>query len=225
MSKALTSSIFRKAVMSLSGLFLISFLCIHLALNLLLIADSTGEMFNLGAHFMATNPIIKVIEPVLAIGFIIHILLAIKLTLENRKSRPVRYAVSTQAGNATWASRNMFILGGLILAFLVVHIYNFWWNIKITGDLPMTLINGEEAHDTYALVAGLFRESVIYCVVYIIGAIFLGFHLAHGFWSAFQSIGLCNGIWRKRLECLAYLFAIVMGVGFGIIPIYFLIFG
>ena len=84
MSNFLTSSIGKKIILSLSGLFLIAFLCVHLALNLLLIVDNSGELFNIGAHFMATNPIIKIVEPILAIGFIIHIILASILTLQNR---------------------------------------------------------------------------------------------------------------------------------------------
>ena len=91
MSNFLTSSIGKKVIMSLSGLFLISFLCVHLALNLLLIFDNSGALFNQGAHFMATNPIIKIIEPILAIGFIIHIIWASVLTLQNQKARPVKY--------------------------------------------------------------------------------------------------------------------------------------
>ena len=130
MSNFLTSSIGKKVIMSLSGLFLISFLCVHLALNLLLIFDNSGALFNQGAHFMATNPIIKIIEPILAIGFIIHIIWASVLTLQNQKARPVKYALRNQSQNATWASRNMYILGAMVLIFLVIHLYNFWWNIK-----------------------------------------------------------------------------------------------
>lgn len=97
MSNFLTSSIGKKVIMSLSGLFLISFLCVHLALNLLLIFDNSGALFNQGAHFMATNPIIKIIEPILAIGFIIHIIWASVLTLQNQKARPVKYALRNQS--------------------------------------------------------------------------------------------------------------------------------
>ena len=101
MSNFLTSSIGKKVIMSLSGLFLISFLCVHLALNLLLIFDNSGALFNQGAHFMATNPIIKIIEPILAIGFIIHIIWASVLTLQNQKARPVKYALRNQSPNAS----------------------------------------------------------------------------------------------------------------------------
>lgn len=218
MSNFLTSSIGKKVIMSLSGLFLISFLCVHLALNLLLIFDNSGALFNEGAHFMATNPIIKIVEPILAIGFIIHIIWATALTLQNQKARPVKYAQRNQSQNATWASRNMYILGGLVLVFLIIHLYNFWWNVKF-GVLE--IVPGTDMHDTYTLVASLFKSSIIYCAIYVVGAVLLGLHLTHGFWSAFQSIGFSNDIWRKRLEWLAYFFAIIFAVGFSIIPLYF----
>lgn len=225
MSNFLTSSIGKKIILSLSGLFLIAFLCVHLALNLLLIVDNSGELFNIGAHFMATNPIIKIMEPILAIGFILHIVLASILTLQNRSARPIKYDRRSQAGNCTWSSRNMYILGGLVLIFLCVHLWNFWWKIKFAGDPLLTEISvdGTAMENTYALVAGLFKSSVIYCLLYILGGIFLGLHLTHGFWSAFQSIGFSNQIWRKRLECLAKIFALIIAAGFSIIPLYFML--
>lgn len=224
MSNFLTSSIGKKVIMSLSGLFLISFLCVHLALNLLLIFDNSGALFNQGAHFMATNPIIKIVEPILALGFIIHIIWATVLTLQNQKARPVKYASNNQGKNATWASRNMYILGAMVLIFLVIHLYNFWWNVKFPSlgtPLSAIMVGGVEMEDTYALVAGLFKSSVAYCLLYILGAIFVSLHMTHGFWSAFQSIGFSNDIWRKRLEWLAYFIAVVFAVGFSIIPLYF----
>ena len=225
MSNFLTSSIGKKIILSLSGLFLIAFLCVHLALNLLLIVDNSGELFNIGAHFMATNPIIKIVEPILAIGFIIHIILASILTLQNRGARPIKYDLRRQSVNCTWSSRNMYILGGLVLIFLLVHLWNFWWKIKFAGDPLLTEINvdGTTMENTYALVSGLFKSSIIYCLLYILGGIFLGLHLTHGFWSAFQSIGFCNQIWRKRLECLAKIFAFIIAAGFSIIPLYFML--
>jgi succinate dehydrogenase / fumarate reductase cytochrome b subunit len=171
---------------------------------------------------MATNPVIKIVEPILALGFIIHIIWASVLTLQNQKARPVKYAQRNQGQNATWASRNMYILGALVLVFLIIHLYNFWWNIKITGNLAHVVIDGVEMEDTYLLVSSLFKSSIAYCALYIIGAILLGLHLTHGFWSAFQSIGFSNQIWRKRLECLARILAVIIAVGFSIIPLYFL---
>ncbi|MDR2130985.1 MAG: succinate dehydrogenase cytochrome b subunit [Odoribacteraceae bacterium] len=223
MSSFITSSIGKKAILGVSGFFLVSFLCVHLTANLMLIADSSGETFNNVCHFMATNPVVRVIEPVLALGFILHIALASWLTLQNRAARPIKYARSNQAGNATWASRNMYILGALILVFLVIHLWNFWWRIKISHDLDFIEIGGVHMENTYALVSGLFKSSIIYCGLYILGSVLLGLHLTHGFGAAFQSVGLSNKLWRKRWNALGILFAVAIAVGFSIIPLYFLV--
>lgn len=223
MSTLISSSIGKKLFMSLTGFFLMSFLTVHLALNLLLIFDDTGELFNVGANFMVTNPIIKVIEPVLAIGFLLHMIYAGFLTIGNMKARPVNYKRVNQSKSSTWASRNMFVLGSLITIFLVLHIINFYWQIKVTHDVGSVHYNGVEMHDTYTLVASLFKASLAYCLFYIAGAIFLGIHLTHGFWSAFQTIGWSSDIWRKRIEFVGKVFAFIIAAGFSIIPLYFII--
>lgn len=210
MSNFFTSSIGKKFIMSITGLFLILFLCVHLTVNLLLLVSP--EAFNAGCEFMAL-PVIKVIEPILALGFIIHIIWASVLTLQNQKARPTKYALRNQSQNCTWASRNMYILGALVLAFLALHICTIWYNFKFC-----------DITDHYELVSSRLEQPV-YGIIYIIAAILLGLHLSHGFWSAFQTIGFSNQIWRKRLEYVAYFFAFVFGIGFSIIPLYFMIFG
>ena len=210
MSNFLTTSIGKKVIMSLSGLFLILFLCVHLSVNLLLLVGP--DAFNAGCEFMEL-PFIKVIEPILALGFVIHIIWASILTIQNRKARPQKYALRKQSQNCTWPSRNMYILGALVLAFLALHICNFWYYFKFS-----------EVSSQYELVSTALMQP-LYAVIYIIAAILLGLHISHGFWSAFQSIGFSNDIWRKRLEYVAYFFAIVFAVGFSIIPVYFLILG
>lgn len=210
MSNFLTSSIGKKVIMSLSGLFLILFLCVHLSVNLLLLVGP--DAFNAGCDFMAL-PFIKVIEPVLALGFIVHIIWASILTLQNQKARPTKYAKRNQSQNCTWPSRNMYILGALVLVFLALHIATVWYKFKF-GEIT----------DHYEFVSG-FLVQPIYGVIYILAGILLGLHISHGFWSAFQTIGFSNQIWRKRLEYVAYFFAIVFAVGFSIIPVYFMIFG
>ncbi len=226
MANIFSSSIGKKLIMSLSGLFLILFLLVHLTINLMLIFDDSGDLFNLAANFMATNPIIEIIEPVLAIGFVIHIFYASYLTLVNMRIRPGGYAQYNPHNSVTWASRNMYILGTIIGVFLVIHLMNFFWKIQFTGDelLKEVSVNGIEMHNSYALVSTLFKTSIIYCVLYIIGAIALGLHLTHGFWSAFQSVGFNNDTWRKRLEYTGILFACIFGIGFSVIPLYFIFF-
>jgi len=225
----LNASIGRKFLMSITGLFLIMFLTVHMSLNLLLIFDDSGELFNIAAHFMATNPLIKIIEPVLALGFIIHILWSMIITLQNMKARPVKYNKSQQAINTTWVSRNMFIIGSTMLIYVGIHLYNFWWKMKFAGDPLLSEVSVMQAgvpvvmKNAYALVAELFKNNIIYDIIYIIGGSLLGLHVSHGFWSAFQTIGLNNIIWRKRLYIVAQLFGWIFAIGFSIIPIYFMI--
>ena len=118
MSGFFKSSIGKKLIMSLSGLFLISFLLVHLCLNLLLLIGN-GEVFNTASHFMATNPAIKIFEYVLAAGFIFHIFYASYLTLTNQQARPVKYSTIHREKTTSWSSRNMFIIGSVILLFLI----------------------------------------------------------------------------------------------------------
>lgn len=209
--------------MSITGFFLMSFLVVHLIVNLLLLFDDTGALFNEGAHFMGTNPIIRVVEPILAIGFLLHMIYAVVITISNMKARPVAYKKVNQKEASSWASRNMFVLGALILAFLILHIMNFYWKLKVEQSVGSVMVNGTEMHDAYTLVSSLFKASLGYCLIYIAGAIFLGIHLTHGFWSAFQTIGWSGNIWRSRLEFIGKAFAVIIAVGFSIIPLYFII--
>lgn len=225
----LSASIGRKFFMSITGLFLVMFIVVHLTLNLLLILDDSGDLFNMAAHFMATNPLIKVMEPVLALGFVIHIVWSIVITIQNMRARPVGYNKTNQSVNSTWVSRNMLILGGLILVFLGLHIYSFWWKMKITGDPLLSHVTVMQAgvpvemENAYALVSTLFKESLFYSLIHIAGGILLGLHITHGFWSAFQTIGLNNQIWRKRFFVVAQIIGWVFAIGFSVIPLYFMI--
>lgn len=179
----------------------------------------------MGAHFMGTNPIIKIVEPVLGLGFMIHIIWAMIIYVNTLMARPKGYIKKDRWHSSSWASRNMVLLGSLVFTFLVIHIINFYWKIKFTGDplLEEVVVNGTHMENSYALVATLFKESVLYSSVYIIGAILLGLHFSHGFWSAFQTVGWNNKVWIKRLKFISYAFAVIIAVGFSIIPLYFLI--
>lgn len=224
MSKFLMASIGRKFLMSITGLFLVMFIGVHLIVNLLLIFDDSGELFNIGAHFMATNPLIKIMEPLLGLGFMIHIFWSFFLEYENWRARPVKYNKKSMSESSTWASRNMLVLGALVLVFLIIHIINFFWVIKFEPHtLQNVMIDGVEMEDTYTLVADVFKGSLLYGIFYIIGGILLGIHLTHGFWSAFQTLGLNNKNWMKRLQFLGKVYAVIVAVGFAVIPLYFLI--
>ena len=206
--------------MSLSGLFLLSFLLVHLLLNSLLLFDNSGELFNEAAHFMATHPIIRIVEPVLAIGFILHIIYALVLTIHNLYTRPVGYNKQKQGHASSWSSRNMFILGAVVLVFLVIHIANFFWKIKFTGHELLEHGGVEGIENAYLLVTTFFIDWWWIDIVYVIGSVALGFHLYHAFWAAFQTLGWSNQLWRKRLSRVSLLVAIVIGGGFAIIPLW-----
>ncbi len=210
--------------MSVSGLFLVTFLFIHLTLNSFLLLSDGGELFNAAAHFMKTNPIIKVVEPVLGLGFIVHIVYAFILSYQNRKARGANtYASGNATTGVSWASKNMLMLGIAVVAFLVVHIAQFWVKMKITHDgLTETVINiaGVPTHveNAYALVNTAFSELWI-VALYVIGSLALASHLSHGFWSAFQSMGFSNEVWKTRLSCAGVAVAWIIGLGFSLIAV------
>jgi len=227
MSGFLKSSVGQKFLMSVTGLFLIVFLAVHLTANLFLLFGS--DAFNTVSHFMETNPLIQLMQPALALGFIVHIIYASILTLQNQKARPKSYKKFEQGHSSKWASRNMYILGALVLIFLVIHIMNFFWKMKVSGSplLADVSVDGVMMHNSYALVTGLFMDAqlgIVYSGLYLIGAIALGLHLHHAFWSALQTFGWSNDVWRKRLEVIGDIYAVIIAAGFSIIPLYFLIF-
>lgn len=223
MSKFLTASIGSKFLMSISGIFLMLFLIVHLTVNLMLIFDDSGELFNVAAHFMVTNPVIRLIEPLLGLGFLVHIVWSFYLEYQNWKARPVKYNKKSVGESSSWASRNMLILGALVLVFLVIHIINFYWVLRFTDGVQEITIGGEHMEDAYSLVAGLFKASIVYDIIYMVGAILLGLHLSHGFWSSFHTLGLSNKNWMGRLQVIGKVYAVVIAAGFTIIPLYFLI--
>ena len=223
MSNFLSSSIGKKLLMSITGLFLVTFLFIHLSLNALLLVNDDGELFNAAAHFMATNPLIKIMEPILALGFIVHIIYASLLTLQNQKARGRdRYASGNSTPDVSWASKNMYILGATVLAFLIVHIAQFWVKFKITKELEPTHIDiagvQTEVENAYFLVNKTFGMLWV-VIVYVIGSIGLAWHLSHGVWSAFQTLGWSNTLWRKRWEVIGTVIAWIFGIGFSAIAV------
>ena len=230
MSNLLTASIGRKLLMSVSGLFLILFLFVHLFLNSFLLLDGVfgfekGQMFNAGVHFMGTNPLIKIIEPMLALGFIVHIVYSLILTFQNMKARgPQSYASGKKTSGVEWASQNMLVLGIVIFSFLVVHIINFYMRMKgliaweaAEVEFPF-LGNMAKGEDAYTLVNATFKILPV-VIIYIVGSVSLAFHLSHGFWSSFQTIGLNNTKWMPRLKAISNILAIVLGGGFSVIAL------
>ncbi len=228
MANFFTTTIGKKILVSITGLFLILFLIEHLAVNMLIVFDDTGKLFNEAAYFLSTNPIIQIIEPVLFIGFIAHILITVLLSIQNFLQKDTNYAgfarykLRKSSVGSTWTSRNMLVLGIFIFAFLVIHIQHFFVKMKFTGDplLEAVIYDGVAMKNSYALVVSTLSECGWIVAVYVVGAIAIGLHLHHGIWSAFQSLGLSNKKWRKILNVIGVLLAIAIGAGYAFIPIY-----
>ncbi|MDQ3018067.1 MAG: succinate dehydrogenase cytochrome b subunit [Bacteroidota bacterium] len=216
----LTSSLGQKYIMSLTGLFLISFLIVHLSGNLQLMADDQGESFNIYAAFMSHNMIIRVISIGLYTFIVLHAIQGILLTIQNRKAKGSKYKVGRPAGT-NWPARNMALLGILIFAFLCLHMGDFWWKMRFTDDLPMVTYPGhiDPVQDIFTRVHVAFQEPWV-VGVYLIGVFALALHLIHGFQSAFQSLGLNHKRYTPLIKGIGWIFSIVVCLGFALIPLY-----
>jgi succinate dehydrogenase / fumarate reductase, cytochrome b subunit len=219
-SSFITSSIGQKLIMSLTGLFLILFLVVHLAGNLQLLNNDGGESFNIYAKFMTSNPLIKTVSYGLYAFILLHAIQGILLAVKNRKARGnKRYAVQTTA-NTSFASRNMALLGTLILFFLGIHMGDFWYQMKFTDQLAVVTYDGLEYKDLYAKVATTFSQPW-FVVVYVVSMVVLGIHLWHGFQSAFQTLGLRHRKYTPLIQWIGRVYSVVIPVLYAIIPLVF----
>ncbi|MBQ4278637.1 MAG: succinate dehydrogenase/fumarate reductase cytochrome b subunit [Rikenellaceae bacterium] len=222
MSNLFTSSIGKKLIMSITGLFLVLFLLFHMCMNL--VAIFSQEAYNMICAFLGANWYALAATVVLAAGAVIHIIYAFILTILNRRARgKQRYAVEATPKGVEWASQNMFVLGLIIVVGLVLHLWNFWYNMQFV-ELAYSHAEiealGLEPTNGAALIAGLFSNPV-YCIVYLVWLAALWFHLTHGFWSAFQTIGWDNQIWRPRVMCISNIVATIIFLGFAAVVVYF----
>ncbi len=222
-SNALTSSIGRKLIMSLTGLFLVSFLFVHLSGNFLLFKSDGGEAFNLYSKFMSTNPMVRVLEIVLVLGFALHSLNAFLITKRNKAARSTSYVVANDNAKVSWFSKNMGLSGSIVLVFMIIHLLNFYFPYHYTWDKTM-LIEGEEVKDMYTLVAVVFKTEWWYSILYLVALVLLGFHLNHGFQSAFRTLGLDHVKYTPTIVFVGKLISVVLPLGFATMPIYFWLF-
>ena len=213
-----SSSLGKKYLMALTGLFLCSFLVIHFLGNITLYTDPV--QFNEYTRFMSSNPIIRVMEIVLVAGFLTHIIDAIMLTRANKKAQPVKYAMDKK--QSSWYSRNMGLTGSVILAFLVLHLQSFWYGYKFGSPAYATDSDGLPIKDMYTMVVEAFGEFW-YSGIYVVAVTLLGIHLNHGFQSAFQSVGLRHKKYTPTIKMLGTAFSILITLGFVSFPIYFFI--
>ena len=201
--------------MSLTGLFLISFLLIHCTINAMIFYNDGGATFSHWGHFMGTNPIIRTLEIGLVVGFVLHIIDGFGLLAMNRRARPVNYAKVANKHNSTWYSRSMGLLGTLILIFLILHTSHFW----IPNRLSQGLTNWEHGEiDLYAKMLLIFQEPWI-VIFYVLGCVSLLWHLLHGFQSAFQTLGLNHLKYNGVISFVGAAFAIIVPIIFALMPI------
>ena len=217
-SEMFTSSIGKKLVMGLTGIFLILFLIVHLGLNACIWAFDGGVMFNKAAHFMGANWVPRLLEVGLFLGIILHIFQGWALTLQNRSKRKIGYAVAMGNKGSKWYSRSMGLLGTLLFLFLVMHLAHFWVPSRITGLQEMALPNGDTLHNLFGEMVTVFQDQVV-VILYVVGCIALAWRLLHGFQSAFRTFGVSNSRYLKLLNCIGLGFSILVPLAFAMMPI------
>lgn len=245
------SSLGKKLIMALTGLFLCTFIIVHLGGNLFLFKDDEGYGFNMYANFLTHFPPIEVVAWILYIAILVHTLYAIILTTKNRKARPVGYASQTKSP-ASWSSKNMGLLGSILFLFIVIHMSDFWYNYKYTHTVgykeyrtnvltnvttvsDFTPADPEFEHsataegdveivrvkDLHAKVASSFSNP-IYVIFYVLAMGAVAFHLLHGFQSAFQTLGWTHRKYTPAVKFIGtWFFGLIIPVGFALMPVYY----
>ena len=224
----LNSSIGKKLIMSIPGLFLVLFLLFHLSMNVA--AVFSGEAYNMVCSLLGSNWYAVAATLVLAAGVVIHFVYAIILTLQNRKARGNdRYAINARPKGVEWASQNMFVLGLIVILFMLLHFSQFWYKMmfaELIGHHEVALGSAMVSpQDGAAFINYYFQGNAVITVLYLIWYVALWFHLTHGFWSAIQTIGWNNTIWMNRWECISKIVATVICGLFAIITIIFFLNG
>jgi succinate dehydrogenase / fumarate reductase cytochrome b subunit len=210
------NTLFRKIIMALTGLFLAFFLIIHLLGNLqLLLPYETAEIqYNQYSAMLSGFGLIKVVSIFLYATIVVHIINSLVITIENYRSSGKSLEKDSRGISSTWYSRNMGILGFIIMLFLILHLRDYWYVYKF-GELPLDA-NGNK--DIFAIVHQSFQQGW-YVILYVIGFIALGFHLSHGVWSAFRTLGVYNRWYIKASKYLSFAFAIILCLAYAIIPV------
>ncbi len=224
-SEFFTSSIGKKLVMALTGLFLVSFLVIHVGINSCIFNDlaffdpnDDGRMFNKAAHFMGSSVLIRILEIGLFAGFLVHIIQAYVLYLQNVSKRKVGYKVKMGTRGSTWYSKSMTLLGTLLLLFLIMHVAHFWVPSRVTLDLTPVQYGDMDAHNLFERMVSVFQNPFV-VILYVLGCISLAWHLLHGFEAAFRTLGLSNKKYIRLVKSLGVIFSIVVPLLFALMPI------
>lgn len=212
-TETIQSSLGKKLLMALTGLFLIIFLVTHLAGNLQLLYGSK-EDFNVYAKFMTTFPVVKAISYLLYASILGHAAYGLMLTMQNSQARPVRYAVNRPDANSPWSSRNMGILGTVIFIFIIIHMKSFWFEMH-WGAIPLDMNGNKDLHE---VTVTAFRNP-LYVLFYVLAMAALAFHLLHGFASAFQSMGWNHPKYTPLIKSTGTAVALLIPALFALIPI------
>jgi len=199
--------ILNKYLAAFSGLFLILFLTGHLAGNLQLLIPGAQQQFNDYAKFMSTNPIVKILSIITYVSILLHIIVTIALTVDSKRKRSIEYKNKKSPSNSM-GSKYMGILGTIILAFIIIHLSNFWYKAKFEGET-----------DIYSLVVSKFQK-IEHVIIYVLAMLAIFFHVLHGFTSSFQSLGLITSSSRKYFKIAGMIYSLLIPVLFSIIPIY-----
>lgn len=212
------SSIGRKLIMSITGVFLVLFLLFHSTVNFLILISA--DAYNAASAFLGINWYAVIGTAVLAGGFIVHILYALYLSFQNMRARgPHNYAMTKNQKTVSWSSQNMLVLGTIVFGFLVLHLYQFWFKMQYAE-----LMGAHAEIKPAQAVANLFSNWV-YCAIYIVWLTALWFHLTHGVWSALQTVGVNNQTWLPRLKVISNIISTIVILMFMAIPVYYLISG
>lgn len=208
------TSVGRKIQMGLTGLFLIVFLVVHCYINALIFWNDGGKKFEEAAHFMGTNFIIRTVEIGLFAFLLLHIVQGLALWIRNRSKRSTRYAVNARSQTSAWYRRSMGILGSLILIFLIVHVGTFWAPNRYSQTI------GQGELDLYAMMKQTFQSPLV-VIFYIGGCFALAWHLVHGFYSAFQTLGLNSHRYKGLINGVGVGFSIIIPLIFALMPLAF----
>lgn len=221
-----TSSVGKKITMGVTGLFLISFLLVHMGVNACIFKDlfdpnDNGDMFNRAADFMGKTVVIRIMEIVLFLGFFVHIIQGLLLEYSNKSKRKVGYAVNLGDRGSKWYSRSMGLLGTILLLFLILHWWHFWIPSRFTHtglEEEVMLSNGRVSHDMFNLMKVTFSEWWV-VIVYVAACISLAYHLLHGFQSAFRTLGLSNSRYITMINAIGVGYSVIVPLIFALMPI------
>jgi succinate dehydrogenase / fumarate reductase cytochrome b subunit len=216
-SELFTSSVGKKFVMGLTGVFLISFLVVHVGINACIWANDEGVMFNKAAHFMGATVVIRILEIGLFAGIFLHWIQGLMLVFQNRKKRSIGYQVPMGNRGSKWYSRSMGLLGTIILLFLILHWKHFWIPSRFTGVDEVDYPTGT-VHNLFSLMKDTFSQGWV-VIVYVIACISLAYHLLHGFQSAFRSLGVSNNRYLSLINGVGIGFSIIVPLAFAMMPI------